>query len=267
MKKRLSYSSVYLFTGCSKKWEAQYIGIDGVQYRDPPNVWTARGTAVHAGLEKYMLTKVEAKTKGSPLATLQEMQEAAASSFRQEAQHPEFGWVGRGEEQTLEEVNSMLEASYHNLCPTIDPNIVEWELEVPIPGTDGWTFLARMDLIGDDSRGAGQWIYDWKTGKPWTEAKAGLSQQFTAYGWAFHQFAGEYPTGYSILSITPPSRSNPSVCEEVITKREESQYRHFEQVLQGVVKQIEAGAYWPNHQFEWCHRCPLGPTCTPWKAG
>jgi PD-(D/E)XK nuclease superfamily len=268
IRKRLSYSSLSLFMSCSHQWEAKYVGLDGVKLKEPPNVWMARGTAVHAAMEFHLRAKMRAAGKWPDFdpetLELAPAIRAASISWDEEKSSPDFNWKGRTDAGIWTEIEAMVTAGHEHLCPTLIPTSVEWELECPIPGTD-WSFLARVDAATADAKGEGQWLYDWKTGKPWTQAQADSSDQMTAYGWAFNEVWGEYPKGFSILAISPPE-GKVSQAKEVITKRVPEQYKHFERVLHGVIKQIEVRAFWPNQHYEWCRNCPLTSSCRPWVS-
>lgn len=277
MRKRLSYSSVSLLAfGCARQWGAKYIGWDGVDVSpagkrlwEPPNVYTAAGSAVHAGIEAVLRAKQAGSDKWVDLG--QRMTLAYTEFDRvwvKETETAGFSWRDRDPDLARAEGGLMMEAAITELVPTIDPlpHGIEAEVEVPIPGTD-WTFLAKIDCISQAARGDAVWVYDWKTGSfAWKQAQADQSHQFTAYGWALNERYGQVPAGYSVLNVTRPTKGNPPQCQEIITKRDPQQYKWWGDVLRNAVRQAEGGGFIPNPAYTYCHSCPIRPACLPWTV-
>lgn len=288
MRKRLSYSSVStLVFGCARQWGAKYIGWDGTQVTpagkrawEPANVYTIPGTAFHAGVEAVLRLKqvydrspddaaglLTASAWLDPEQRYANARLAYQAAWDREVARGEPNWKGQDPEKAYARGVAMMEAAIEELIPSIEPVHMEWEVEVPIPGVPGWTFLAKIDLAMKTSKGDEIWVADWKTGSfPKKQRDADETHQFTAYGWALREKFGDAPRGYSMFSVTTGTSSNPPECKEIITRRAEGQYDWWLGVLQNAARQAEAGAFAPNDHYQYCKSCPIRPTCMPWTV-
>ncbi len=143
----------------------------------------------------------------------------------------------------VDKVVGMAKLYLIGLAPSIDPDMIEERIIIPVPGISV-PLSGAIDLTDKNS-----WMIDIKTaGKKWPESKAEGSIQATMYAALYHTKTGNYPSKISFEIFT--STKTP-VHQSIETKRNEKDFEVLKLRIQQIINSMNAGIFPPAEPGHW----------------
>ena len=160
-------------------------------------------------------------------------------------------------EGLLETADGMLAAFHeHGLRPA-EVLGVEVPFSIPIPGREE-QLVGAFDLVAEDGDGRVIVVEHKTAARKWTEDHLRWNLQATAYAWASRELGlGDVEVVYQIATKT----KKPAVDIHRVN-RGEGDIEELHQVVDGVLRAVEARAFWPSRGWQCSSGCPFLQFCT-----
>lgn len=221
----ISVSQIKMYLHCPAQYYFHYV--KGIQV--PPKGSMVLGKAVHKALEYYFGHKLFLG-KEPPLGDVLDVfsdyfdREKIGAVWDEEAGAAKDDGVG------------LIKLYISELAPSITPLAVEHKFEVQIAGT---TLLGYIDLITTDGL-----IIDHKVvSRTPAENAADEDIQLSGYALGYRHLYGSLPQGVQFNYLV---RNKVPKLVARTAKREEKDLARFERIVEGAIKAIDAGIFYPN---------------------
>ena len=248
----VSVSQIKTFLLCAERYRQIYV------LRTPPAhrpSALAFGSAFHEALAAFYGELAE---NGNALP-FSELSEIFGASWAGQLLREPAVLFGKKEtaEGMLEKAHGMLAAFHeHGLRPA-EVLGVEVPFSIPIPGREE-QLVGAFDLVARDEEGGVLVVEHKSAARKWTDAQLRWDLQATAYTWAASELGlGEVEVVYQIVTKT----KKPAVDIRGVS-RGESDIGELHRVVDGVLRAVEAGAFWPSRGWM-CAQCAHASECAP----
>jgi len=242
----LSYTKIRMIRRCAQQFWFRYI--DPAKPM-PPDAWQTLGKSVHYGLHTNFKQKIETYQD----LPLPDILDAYSTYF--DYQKPVTMWDEEKPGEVKDGGVRLISLHYKEETPKIQPVLAEYQIEIPLPGTD-LSFLEYIDVID-----ASKVIIDFKTTsrKP-KDQVIHTDDQLTCYAWGFRELFGEEEQGVSFQYLIRRKKD-----QEILTmvgKRTKEDIEDFIREAQKIAGLIEAGL-----KIGGLPKNPDSFYCTPKKCG
>ena len=246
----ISASQIRSFLICPQKHYHSHV------LRTPPShrpSSLAFGSAVHETLAAFY----EQLADGGKEMTVEELQKLFDAAWTGQLVGDLPIRYGKNEDaETLQRTaHGMLEAFQEGGLRPAEVVGVEVPFSLEIPGREE-RMVGAFDLVGktDDGRIV---IVEHKTAaRRWSDDQLRYDLQASVYAWAARELGfGEVDLVYQVLLKT----KKPAVVTYPVD-RDDGDIDELHRVITGVMRVVEAGAYWPQRGWS-CTSCPYGQAC------
>ena len=132
---------------------------------------------------------------------------------------------------------------------------IEVPFSIPIPGREE-VLVGAFDLVGRDEDGRLVIVEHKTAARRWSDDQLQYDIQATAYTWAARELGlGDVDVVFQVLLKT----KKPAV-ETYRVQRHEADILEFVRVIDGVMRAVEAGAWWPSRGWL-CSSCSVARYC------
>jgi putative RecB family exonuclease len=241
----ISVSQINMYLRCPAQYMFKYI----YRIKTPARSFLTKGKAIHKGIEHNFRQKKET-CQDTKLAEVLEITAAEFDDLRIDTQ-----WDEEEDPDQIREETIALAAMYHSqIAPSIQPDLIEQRITIPLDDELGWDLLGIIDL--GDQEG---FIHDTKTSKKSpTAGEADKSLQLTAYYLLYRAFTGREPAGCKLDYLV--QTKNPKVVS-LESKRTEREITRFRNIARTVIQAIQSGNYYPNPNSMMCSK----DNCDYWE--
>jgi CRISPR/Cas system-associated exonuclease Cas4 (RecB family) len=203
--------------------------------KQKPNVYLARGIAVHETIEDQSIKDFETARQVFFLKFTQIVNET----------NPEFPYRVTFS-NLLKQANTMLDY-YYNHVNIFEPPVREIELQFKIE-IKGIEFVGKIDQIRGNN------VYDWKTKvKPIDTPTLSGDYQFTLYGMAYKELYGEYPENIYYGHLYSGNLYK--------IERTRKDYKYLEDVASKIILATEHEIFPRNYGDDTCYFCAYKHKC------
>jgi hypothetical protein len=244
-KNYISYNQIRLYQLCPQKYYLTYIK----QIRTPINDKVFLGIVFHSVVEKYFLQKIKGIQQNSEHILLY-----FEDQYKKLKDELDIQWK-IPEEDTKKRGLSFVKYFFKELASTIEPLMVEKEMEIEIPEV-GVKMRGVIDLVEKDFS-----ITDFKTTTAkWSKARAKNSYlQMFIYKYLFEQCFGDVITKLRFRILY--SKSISSIRHQVLCiKSSDVDFTKMIDIVKYVTENISKGVFYKNESYA-CGFCELINDC------
>ena len=252
---RLSISAIKMYLRCPKQYEFRYV----LGRKQKPDLKLTLGSSFHSSAEANYRHKFKKKRD----LAVTDMLDVFRDAFRVKSKDDELKLSKLEAGNAVDEGVSMVNVYHRDAAPRFQPLIEpEHEFLHPMPGSKRKLY-GFIDLVASFAGRLGQAVHflsDIKTTKRmFDQSRVDTDPQLTAY--THYLRTTKIPVVNVLFDVMV--RGNTPRSAQIVSKRDASDMKRFEETFMGVERGIDAGAFAPVDNPATCSWCGFAKEC--WK--